>query len=77
MNILLLVVDSLRARSLREGPDDGVGRLLTASNNMANSWLNAASRFGFDLRLACPDGYDPDPDILARARANTASKFTR
>ncbi len=38
-------------------------------NNMANSWLNAALRFGFAVRLACPEGYDPDPGILARARA--------
>ncbi|HEX6135782.1 MAG TPA: ornithine carbamoyltransferase [Longimicrobiales bacterium] len=37
-------------------------------NNMANSWLNAAFRFGFELRLACPEGYRPDPQILERAR---------
>jgi ornithine carbamoyltransferase len=37
-------------------------------NNMANSWINAAYRLGFELRLACPDGYDPDPGILARAQ---------
>jgi ornithine carbamoyltransferase len=37
-------------------------------NNMANSWLNAAHRFGFELRLACPEGYRPDPAILERAR---------
>jgi ornithine carbamoyltransferase len=37
-------------------------------NNMANSWINAACRLGFRLRLACPEGYDPDPQILARAR---------
>jgi ornithine carbamoyltransferase len=37
-------------------------------NNMANSWLNAAFRFGFELRLACPEGYRPDPAILERAR---------
>jgi ornithine carbamoyltransferase len=35
---------------------------------MANSWLNAAYRFGFELRLACPEGYRPDAEILARAR---------
>jgi ornithine carbamoyltransferase len=37
-------------------------------NNMANSWINAAYRLGFELVLACPEGYDPDPAILARAR---------
>ncbi|HEX5521172.1 MAG TPA: ornithine carbamoyltransferase [Longimicrobiaceae bacterium] len=38
-------------------------------NNMANSWLNAAYRFGFELRLACPKGYEPDAAILERARS--------
>jgi ornithine carbamoyltransferase len=38
-------------------------------NNMANSWLNAAFRFGFELRLACPEGYRPDPATLERASA--------
>ncbi len=37
-------------------------------NNMANSWLNAAYRFGFELRLAFPAGYEPDAAILERAR---------
>ncbi|KXS55820.1 MAG: ornithine carbamoyltransferase [Candidatus Adiutrix intracellularis] len=37
-------------------------------NNMANSWLEAAGIFGFPLALACPDGYEPDPKILAWAR---------
>ncbi|MDQ6831546.1 MAG: ornithine carbamoyltransferase [Gemmatimonadota bacterium] len=37
-------------------------------NNMANSWINAAYRLGFELSLACPEGYDPDASILARAQ---------
>jgi ornithine carbamoyltransferase len=37
-------------------------------NNMANSWINAAFRLGFDLTLACPEGYEPDSEILARAK---------
>lgn len=37
-------------------------------NNMANSWIQAASRIGFALTLACPEGYDPDPDILREAQ---------
>jgi ornithine carbamoyltransferase len=35
-------------------------------NNMANSWLEACSLLGFELALACPAGYDPDPALLAR-----------
>jgi len=38
-------------------------------NNMANSWIQAAGRLGFNLTLACPEGYDPDPDILQKAQA--------
>jgi len=38
-------------------------------NNMANSWLNAAYRLGFELRLAFPSGYEPDAEILSRARS--------
>jgi ornithine carbamoyltransferase len=36
-------------------------------NNVANSWINAAALFPFDLRLACPAGYDPDPGLRKRA----------
>jgi ornithine carbamoyltransferase len=56
------------------GPD--LSRLRVAwvgdGNNMANSWLNAAERFGFGLRLACPPDYGPDAAILDRAGAATA-----
>src|SRR5512142_1214570 len=38
-------------------------------NNMANSWLEASIVLGLSLRLACPEGYDPDPGLLARAGA--------
>ena len=37
-------------------------------NNMANSWINAASVLGFELVLACPEGYSPDKKILENAR---------
>jgi len=39
-------------------------------NNMANSWIEAATHLGFTLKLACPEGYDPDDDFL---RAGVAS----
>jgi len=44
-------------------------------NNMANSWIEAASRLGFDLTLACPEGYWPDKNILDRARKEAKSKI--
>jgi ornithine carbamoyltransferase len=45
-------------------------------NNMANSWLNAAYRFGFELRLACPAGYEPDAQIVKRAGSVTKVVLT-
>ncbi len=39
-------------------------------NNVARSWIEAAVRFGFTLRLACPGPLSPPPDILDWARAN-------
>ncbi|MEF8793260.1 ornithine carbamoyltransferase [Thiohalorhabdus sp.] len=33
-------------------------------NNMAHSWIKAAVLLGFELRLACPEGFEPDPAIL-------------
>jgi len=45
-------------------------------NNMANSWIQAASRLGFALTLACPEGYEPDAAILAAAQAEAVQPIT-
>jgi ornithine carbamoyltransferase len=45
-------------------------------NNMANSWLDAAGLLGFELRLACPEGYEPDHDIYDRAKRLTRTLIT-
>ena len=37
-------------------------------NNMANSWLEAAAVLGFELRLACPEGFEPNREKFERAR---------
>jgi len=46
-------------------------------NNMANSWINAAYLLGFDLSLACPEGYDPDQALIARARTRAQVTVVR
>jgi ornithine carbamoyltransferase len=38
--------------------------------NMPVSWIFAAAKLGFELRIAAPRNYQPSPDILARADAN-------
>jgi len=37
-------------------------------NNMANSWINGAAVFGYNLNIACPKGYEPDATFLEHAR---------
>ncbi len=36
-------------------------------NNMVHSWMDAAAQLGFDFTLACPPGYEPEPQIVAEA----------
>ena len=35
-------------------------------NNVANSWIEAAGLFGLTFRIACPEGYDPDRNLVAQ-----------
>jgi ornithine carbamoyltransferase len=43
-------------------------------NNMANSWIDAAGVLGFELRLACPKGFEPDRGLFERARARSEGR---
>ncbi|MGH2751156.1 MAG: ornithine carbamoyltransferase [Actinomycetota bacterium] len=48
-------------------------------NNVAHSLLLAGSKMGMDVRVASPEGYQPDPAVVARARdiaAHTEGKVT-
>jgi len=68
-------------QTVRESLGSDLSRLKIAwigdGNNMANSWVNAAYRLGFELRVACPEGYDPDPEMVARARSTTQVTIVR
>ncbi len=44
-------------------------------NNMANSWINAAAVLGFQLRLACPQGFRPDQTIFHNAKEKLGNKL--
>lgn len=45
-------------------------------NNMANTWIEAAAIFGFDLALACPQGYEPDREVWEWAQAQGTASIT-
>ncbi len=42
-------------------------------NNVAVSWMHAAARFGFTLRLGCPDALQPEDEAMEWARREKAS----
>ena len=45
-------------------------------NNMANSLIVGGLKVGMDVSVACPEGYDPDPQVLDFARSVTGNTFT-
>jgi ornithine carbamoyltransferase len=45
-------------------------------NNMANTWIEAAAIFGFDLALACPQNYEPDAKVMAWAQSKAPGRIT-
>jgi ornithine carbamoyltransferase len=71
-----VMADLLTVRESLGGWDGKVIAWIGDGNNMANSWLNAAGSLGFELRLACPEGYRPNPEILRRNQAKTKITLT-
>ena len=45
------------------------------NNNMSNSWIEAAGKFGFQLKIACPSKYMPNKKILKWAQNNNVNLF--
>jgi ornithine carbamoyltransferase len=37
-------------------------------NNVAHSLLYGCSKVGMDITLACPKGYEPDPEVVSKAK---------
>jgi ornithine carbamoyltransferase len=58
-------------QTVRERLGGTAGRTLTyvgdAANNMAHSYLLAGALAGMHVRVAGPEGFDPDPAVVARA----------
>jgi ornithine carbamoyltransferase len=45
-------------------------------NNVTHSWIHAAMAYGFDLRVATPEGYEPDAAAVARVAAEGAGQVS-
>ncbi|MDO3685357.1 ornithine carbamoyltransferase [Micromonospora sp. C28ISP2-4] len=63
--------------TVRERFGGTAGRILTyvgdAANNMAHSYLLAGATAGMHVRIAGPSGFQPDPEIVARAEKIAAT----
>jgi len=64
-------------QTVRERKLTLIGLTLTylgdGANNMAHSYLLGGAAAGMHVRIGSPDGYDPDPVILARAQEIAAA----
>jgi ornithine carbamoyltransferase len=72
-----VMADLLTVREALGGWDNKVIAWVGDGNNMANSWIDAAGSLGFELRLACPEGYDPNPEILRHNQSKSKITVTR
>jgi ornithine carbamoyltransferase len=71
-----VLADLMTIRETLGGWDGKVVAWIGDGNNMANSWINAAGTLGFELRLACPKGYEPNAEILTRNSSRTRITVT-
>jgi ornithine carbamoyltransferase len=64
-----ILADLMTIRELGKSLDGMAVAYVGDGNNVAHSWINAAIHYRFDLRIAHPEGYGPNPDLAARARS--------
>ncbi len=67
-----VLADVLTMQESLGGWEGKVAAWVGDGNNVANSWLHAAGVLGFELRLACPEGFEPERDVFDRAKQMTA-----
>lgn len=60
-----LLADVMTWTEQRGNPKGKIAAWIGDGNNMCHSWMNAARQFGFHLNVDCPEGYDPDPEVVA------------
>ncbi|KPP98142.1 ornithine carbamoyltransferase [Marinobacter sp. HL-58] len=59
-----LLADMQTYREHRGSIRGGTVAWIGDGNNMCQSYINAAAQFGFNLRVACPEGYEPDETLI-------------
>jgi ornithine carbamoyltransferase len=69
-----ILADLLTMRECAIDFDKAVVAFIGDGNNVANSWIEAATLYGLTVRIACPEGYDPDASLIAKVRSNGPGK---
>ncbi len=46
-------------------------------NNVANSWVEASCILGFELRVVCPSGYEPDSSVMPSDPGSSSVEIVR
>ncbi|MFZ2446465.1 MAG: ornithine carbamoyltransferase [Syntrophobacteraceae bacterium] len=71
-----VLADLLTIQEKRGSLDNLTVAWIGDGNNVANSWIYAAARLGFTLNLACPAGYEPEPEVVDWAVAQGIGKVS-
>lgn len=66
--------DMLTILEQRGSFDELVVAYIGDGNNVANSWINMATKIPFTFRIACPEGYEPNAEIVMRARQTNVGR---
>jgi ornithine carbamoyltransferase len=74
MGDMLTILESrpslYRIKENRDGNfDDLIVAYVGDGNNVVNSWITMTMKIPFTFRVACPEGYEPNKEIVARAKA--------
>lgn len=59
-----LLADIQTYKEQRGDPQGKVVTWVGDGNNMCHSYINAARQCDFELRIACPEGFDPAPELV-------------
>ncbi len=70
-----IMADILTVLEHRENLDELKITYVGDGNNIVHSWLALAMRIPFQLTIACPEGYDPDMDMVQTARNEKLSEI--
>ncbi len=71
-----ILADLLTVREALGGWEGKIVAWVGDGNNVANAWMDAAGVLGFELRLACPEGYEPNREIFERNQSRTRLTIT-